>query len=309
VRFLNNGGNSDYNIPPKVAVILATHQPNSTIFTQINSIFAQIDVDVRIYWGDDRSDEVTRNFIRDFLHGRSYMEISDTSAGATKNFLHLLKYPDEDYIAFADQDDIWDPEKLIRHIKLLENSMNLPALSHSNSVLILESQEVQKRSVCRDHTFYDLSWQNCVQGCTLVINSKAQKLLNRLSQEHVVYHDWWIAQVVSLCGVIHFSTHTDTFYRIHSKNTIGHPNSIKRLARSASRPRGKLSMQILEILDFPDQSVFLNQVEVDSARRQWQRILLGGVNERLKLSIKSKRARNSIIEDLWRRVMLVFKAP
>ncbi len=300
---------SDNPNPPTVAIILATHNPTQSIIRQIDSIYAQVGVQIRIYWGDDRSSDTTRDLIRSLLLKGNHVEISNTKEGATRNFLHLLKYPDEEYIAFSDQDDIWHPEKIIEHIKLLDKSKDLPALSHSNSMLLHKSKIVFKNRVCGNHTFRALSWQNCVQGCTMVINAKAQFLINRLPQEHVVHHDWWIAQVISLCGVIHFNSSADTYYRIHSNNTIGYPRNFRRIINSARRSPGELSRQILELVNFTDESIFLNISEVTTARKFWNQLVFGGLLKRIKVAITDKPARRSRYEDFWRRVMLVFKAP
>ena len=294
---------------PKVAVILATHEPDQAVAEQINSIYAQTEVDVQIYWGDDRSTPKTRNYIRKLLGEGNFLEIPNTREGASGNFLHLLSFPKEEYIAFADQDDIWARNKLINHIKKLETSLEFPSLSHSNSILKYDNQTVLKKRICGDHSFHRLSWQNCVQGCTIVINSKAQELLNRLPQENVVHHDWWIAQVVSISGVIHFIPEYDTFYRIHSRNTIGYPNRFNRIINSATKTPGIISRQILEILNHVSDANLSNNIDLKSFQDYWNRILFGGLSARLLIAVTDKPARHSRIEDLWRRIMLVFKAP
>lgn len=297
------------SIRPKVAVILATHQPDGSIAQQIRSIYAQTQVDVQIYWGDDRSTTDTRNTIRKLLGEGNFLEISNTKEGASGNFLHLLNFPKEQYIAFADQDDIWAPNKLISHIKQLETSTEFPSLSHSNSILMYGRKIVLKKKICGDHSFHQLSWQNCVQGCTVVINSKAQELLNRLPKDNVAHHDWWIAQAISIFGVIHFVPEYDTFYRIHSENTIGYPSKLKRIVNSATRTPGTVSRQILEILNHVNDSVLLSSTDIRHFQDYWNRILFGGFSARLLIALSDKRARNSRIEDFWRRIILVFKAP
>jgi glycosyltransferase involved in cell wall biosynthesis len=309
VKPLKSDQGSKGSFRPRVAVILATHEPDQAVAEQIQSIYAQTEVDVQIYWGDDRSTPKTRSYIRKLLSEGNFLEIPNTRKGASGNFLHLLSFPKEQYIAFADQDDIWTPNKLINHIKQLETSVEIPSLSHSNSVLKYNHKTVLKKRICGDHSFHRLSWQNCVQGCTIVINSKAQELLNRLPQENVAHHDWWIAQVVSISGVIHFIPEYDTFYRIHSGNTIGYPNSFDRIINSARRTPGVISRQTLEILNHVNDATFSSDFDLKSFQDYWNHILFGGLGARLLIAATDKRARHSRIEDLWRRIMLVYKAP
>jgi len=294
---------------PEVAVLLATHNPTETIEEQINSIYAQNSVKVKIYWGDDRSTEASKDYVRKLLAGKNYLEIKDSGVGATKNFLHLLRFPNEQYIAFSDQDDIWLPEKLIQHVSLIKDSSDLPALSHSNSMVLKNGKTSKKKSVCQDHTFYQLSWQNCVQGCTILLNSKAQQLLNSMPQNYVLAHDWWAAQVISLYGKIFFNENVDLLYRIHSENEVGLPVTVARVKRSLSRPPNVQSRQALEILQHEITLRVLNLFEVEAMQGYWAQISSGGWLLRLKIALMGEKARKSVLEDLWRRLIMVAKAP
>jgi len=292
---------------PEVAVLLATHNPTETIEEQINSIYGQKSVKVKIYWGDDRSTEESKEYVKKLLAGKNYVEIKDTGVGATKNFLHLLRFPTEEYIAFSDQDDIWLPEKLIQHISLIKDSSDLPALSHSNSMVLKNGKTSKKKSICQDHAFYQLSWQNCVQGCTILLNSKAQQLLNSMPQNYVLAHDWWAAQVISLYGRIFFNENVDLFYRIHSTNQVGLPRTLERIKRSFLRTYKLQSQQALEILNHESSISILDFGYRKKMESYWSEIYLGKKGRLLRIALSDKKARISHIEDFWRRVTLVIK--
>ena len=293
---------------PVVAVLLATHNPTETIEEQINSIYAQTDVRVKIYWGDDRSTQDKKDYVRKLLAGKNFVEIKDTGMGATKNFLHLLRFPTEEFIAFSDQDDIWLHEKLAQHVDLIKDSSDLPALSHSNSMVLKNGKTFKKKSVCQDHTFYQLSWQNCVQGCTILLNSKSQQLLNSMPQNYVLAHDWWAAQVISLYGKIFFNENVDAHYRIHSGNGVGLPGNVERSKRVLLRKSGVKSQQVLEILSFESSSLAAGSKNLELTRNYWQQIYSGGFFTRLKIALTDKKARKSRFEDILRRCILCFKA-
>jgi glycosyltransferase involved in cell wall biosynthesis len=294
---------------PEVAVLLATHNPTETIEEQINSIYAQTAVKVKIYWGDDRSTEESKEYVRRLLAGKNFVEIEDTGVGATKNFLHLLRFPTEEYIAFSDQDDIWLPEKLAQHVSLIKDSSDLPALSHSNSLVLENGKTRKKKSVCQDHTFYQLSWQNCVQGCTILLNSKSQQLLNSMPQNFVLAHDWWSAQVISLYGKIFFNENADLLYRIHSKNEVGLPGTLTRVRRSLTRSPHVQSRQALEILQYAHPMSILKSEEIEVLRKYWEQLTLKSVFKRTVIAFTDKKARKSFLEDMWRRIILIFRAP
>ena len=294
---------------PEIAVLLATHNPTSVIKEQIESIYSQELVKVKVYWGDDRSNEETKIYVRSLLAGRNYVEISDTGIGATKNFLHLIRFPTEEYIAFSDQDDVWLPRKLAQNIQLLKNSSDLPALSHSNSLLLINGDIQVKKSVCAGHSFYELSWQNCVQGCTMVINSNLQKILNIMPQNYVLAHDWWIAQVASLHGYIVVNENKDTLYRIHPGNAIGNPGVLQRVKLSFKRAGGNQSKQALEILDPKNYLTHTHSGEIELSRKYWEKLNKGTFLNRLMVALSDRKGRNSLIEDIWRRISLVIHSP
>jgi rhamnosyltransferase len=294
---------------PEIAVLFATHKPTSVIKEQIDSIYSQELVKVKVYWGDDRSNEETKTYIRSLLAGKNYVEISDTGIGATKNFLHLLRFPTEEYIAFSDQDDIWLPRKLAQHVELLKNSNDIPSLSHSKSVIFTHGDISEKSSVCNNHTFLKLSWQNCVQGCTTMINAKAKAQLNSMPQEHVVSHDWWAALVISLTGEILFNLNTDTLYRIHDTNSIGIPGNLSRIRNSISRSNGYHSRQFLEVLNFLSSQNNTKIEEVEFLRDYWNQISNRNTFKRLCVALTDSNNRISGLEDIWRRLRLIFGAP
>ena len=167
----------------------------------------------------------------------------------------------------------------------------------------------KKKSVCQDHTFYQLSWQNCVQGCTILLNSKAQQLLNSMPQNYVLAHDWWAAQVISLYGKIVFNEKVDTQYRIHSANDVGLPDNVERSKRVLLRKSGVKSQQALEILSFESSSLAAGSKNIELMRHYWQQIYSGGFFARLKIALTDKKARKSRFEDILRRLILVITAP
>ena len=103
--------NQKESTAPLVAVLLATNNPSDHIEEQIQSIRLQKNVKTVIYWGDYQSSTHTKKKIRKLLGGFDYREYEILESGPAANFFFLLKQSKEDYIAFADQDDVWLPNK------------------------------------------------------------------------------------------------------------------------------------------------------------------------------------------------------
>ena len=99
----------------KVAILMSTYNGEKYLDEQIGSILAQEGVDVTLYIRDDGSSDRTAEIIKYYC--KSYHNVSFTQGenlGVGNSFMQLV-YDAKDvyyYYAFADQDDIWLPEKI-----------------------------------------------------------------------------------------------------------------------------------------------------------------------------------------------------
>ena len=101
-------------IKPKVTVILAAFNGVKFIDEQLASIKSQKGVIVEVYANDDGSTDGTLERLACWQNEGliTTLKLSDR-IGSTKAFLELLQLcSDKTYVAFCDQDDIWDSEKL-----------------------------------------------------------------------------------------------------------------------------------------------------------------------------------------------------
>jgi glycosyltransferase involved in cell wall biosynthesis len=290
---------------PLVAVLLATHNPNSFLAEQIDSIRQQIGVDVRIYWGDFGSSEKTKNYIRSLLFGMNYLEFVIKEPGPAANFFFLLSHTKEDFISFCDQDDVWISNKLINQVRSIESYTEIPTLTHSNSQLLVNGEIRQKKSICMGHEFKSLMFTNCCQGCTLMINKKAQQILLANLPSNVVWHDWWIAMVVSATGKILFTNDVQVLYRIHPGNTIGIPKINKRFINFLRRPEGLISQQLLNALERYNSFLDLTSKEI----RLVNSLTSTSAMQRLRACMVDRKRRITVLDDLMRRFAWILRRP
>jgi rhamnosyltransferase len=290
---------------PLVAVLLATNEPTEYIKEQLQSIKLQENVRTVIYWGDYRSSTRAKENVRNLLKGFNYREYEILDSGPAANFFFLLKQSTEDYIAFADQDDVWLPNKLTNQVNLLQNTPEIPSLAHSNSEILVGRRRLSKKLRCKNHDFFSLAIANCCQGCTIMINHAARrKILSSLPAE-VIWHDWWIGLVVSLTGHIYFGKKTEVLYRIHKSNTIGIPSRWKRIQNYLMRPSGLIAYQIEEAINRFDHGNSLHKEEYAQLREMtsidWKRRLLS--------NIKILRTGSRQLDEVFLRIAWVIKRP
>jgi rhamnosyltransferase len=126
----------------KVCVLLSTYNGEAYLREQIDSILAQIDVSVELIIRDDGSKDSTVKIINEYKNQYVNVLILDSykNLGPANSFMELLYASgDADYYAFAEQDDIWLPEKLSKAIGIIEHKnidgSSSPVLYASNQIL------------------------------------------------------------------------------------------------------------------------------------------------------------------------------
>ncbi len=216
---------------PRVAILLCTLQGHRYLSDQLDSIIRQTHPTWSIWASDDGSDHRTHDILAAYgqkLVGGQLSVRSGPRRGFAANFLSLVCSHDitADYYAFADQDDIWEPDKLARALAWLESApSDVPALYCSRTLKVNEQNQVLGLSDLhlRPPSFANALVQNIASGNTMVFNPAACKLLRKVGPDlQVAAHDWWLYLVVTGCGGrVVFDPHPTLHYRQHSANLIG----------------------------------------------------------------------------------------
>lgn len=215
---------------------MATYNGACYIDEQIMSIKNQTFKNWILYIRDDGSTDETINIIKKEIQGwedkivliKSIKEID----GIAGNFYELLKFSKAEYLTFSDQDDVWLETKLETIYKKClqlerEHSEETPVLVHSDLKIVDSNLKIISDSFFKSQmmkpgrdSVRHLLVQNIVTGCTIMINRPLKKLIMPLHQD-MIMHDWWIALVASITGVIGYIPEPLILYRQHNKNSIG----------------------------------------------------------------------------------------
>ena len=207
-----------------VQVLLATYNGAKFLHEFLVSLHNQNGVRIHLIVSDDGSEDETLKIIESFRTSFHRLTILDgPRKGAASNFFYLLDYADADYVALADQDDIWNPNHLIDSIGYLTPNSNEPKMIYS-SVLEFskEMPNPKKWPKGNHHNFESFFFQNYARGCTIVLNRNLVELVvSRKKPEQIIMHDWWIALIAKSCGKAVFSSEPHIYYRLHADNTVG----------------------------------------------------------------------------------------
>ncbi len=262
----------------RLAILLCTYQGERFLAQQLDSIKAQTFTDWTLWASDDRSTDGTVAILECYRRawGSERLVIKAGPAGGfRRNFLSLACETSiqADYFAFADQDDLWDADKLEIAIRWLDSiPSTTPALYCARTRLI----DVNDRPVGyspffpKPFVFGNALAQSGAGGNTMVFNTAARALLVEAGAEVVVQtHDWWAYILVTGCGgKVFYDPTPKVGYRQHGKNLVGSNASwmgrLRRVRRillghfktmndrnidALQRMRHRLSPQSVRVLD------------------------------------------------------------
>jgi hypothetical protein len=221
---------------PEVQVLLATYNGERFLREQIDSIMRQTYAPVGILARDDGSSDGTVAILREYANGfpERFRVLEGSATGHAKwNFLCLLEASTAEYLAFADQDDVWAPDKIELEMKAMRGLEEIHG--GNSSLLVFTDLSVVDQSLnilrpsfwaCEGlrpenvRRLQRMLMQNVVTGCTVLINRPLAKLTQPMpASSHM--HDWWIALLASAFGHAEFLATPTVLYRQHDQNVLG----------------------------------------------------------------------------------------
>lgn len=217
---------------PSVAVCLAAYNGRLWLPEQVDSIFAQTGVAVTLFVSVDQSSDGTEAWVDQASHNNPRIVVLSHGrhfGGAARNFFRLLgelDFSGFDYVSFADQDDIWFSDKLIRAHQTL---INTGAAAYSSNVLAFWSKG--RKTLIRKsqpQQCWDFLFEAAGPGCTYVMKTQLVSAIQDLLEkrwddiQHVGLHDWFsyaFARARGYKWII--DDHASMLYRQHEQNQVG----------------------------------------------------------------------------------------
>lgn len=216
----------------KVAVLMATHNGINWLAEQIPSILGQQDVEVKLIVSDDASSDGTLEWLKNLAQQDDRVTLLSYGASygsAGRNFYRLIleaDISDCDYVALADQDDVWLKNKLRNQIRLAVQhnadgvSSNVVAFWPDGSRGLINKAEPMRK--------FDFLFESAGPGCTFLLSpwlvSRVREVLlnaNGVARQ-VALHDWLIYAVCRASGRGWYISPVPTIrYRQHAHNVIG----------------------------------------------------------------------------------------
>lgn len=219
-----------------IQVLLSTYNGEKYLKEQIESILQQEEVEISLLVRDDGSTDKTMSILAGLAQKHKNITFyQGENKGPARSFMELLSKSGEfSYYAFADQDDVWHPKKMIAAVQKLQSKEETPALYLSSLDIVNEKLElIEKKKIIGNFTLEGAIIKNFAYGCTQVLNKKMRDVINQYSPTYLIMHDSWITRVCyAIGGTVLIDENSYIQYRQHTSNTIGYKDGgIKKLKK------------------------------------------------------------------------------
>ena len=234
-----------------ISIALATYNGSKYLREQLDSILAQSMDDFEVVACDDCSTDETPQILQEYASRDSRFKVYQNAKnlGFKKNFEHILSLCKGEFIAFCDQDDIWEPN----HLEILYKNIGDNYCIGANSLIINENGISQNKTLLEywpihvmpqngKELFQHELYSNVIQGTASLIRASLIKQALPIPED-IKYHDYWFALVAGLNEKCKYIGDVVLKYRRHSNNASEYQkftiwNAIKDLYRFSKDRKG-----------------------------------------------------------------------
>lgn len=227
----------------KVSVVMSTYNGEKYIMEQLDSLRKQSKQADEVILYDDASTDNTVTVIQTYLKKydlKSWrLYCGEENKGYISGFTQALRYATGEVIFLADQDDIWEVNKIRDMHHLMKKHSRILALNSSFTIVdeFGEKREerkvpfssnngwmlfklVKKEKVAFVPEKYILK-NNISPGCTMAIRRKLLADFFSFDDGEKIPHDWKLNFLAAKSNGCFFWNRSLTKYRIHQTNAIG----------------------------------------------------------------------------------------
>ncbi|MCX7558197.1 glycosyltransferase [Sulfitobacter sp. F26204] len=216
---------------PKVTILMGVHNGERHLRAQLDSIAGQTHRHWRLVCSDDESTDRSLVILRRFQQEwPDFVTIlKGPKTGFSDNYMSLIRQlrPDAGFVCFADQDDIWLPNKISRSLQSLCRFGAMPALYCGRQYLWYPdvNRRIMSPRMTRPFTIQNALVENIATGNTIMLNPRAAALAQRATCRvgQVFAHDWWLYLLITATGgkICFDNSAPAILYRQHAENAIG----------------------------------------------------------------------------------------
>ena len=250
--------------PPLISIALCTYNGGKYLRQQLETLVDQDYPNLEIVVVDDLSSDNTWMILEE--HAAKYKNIrlfkNEKNLGYTKNFEKAITLCKGQYIALADQDDIWTLNK----ISILQAAMQDNVLVYHDSYFIDENgKRIGNSSISTIYNVYEgestlpFILSNWISGHAAMFDRKLIEFIIPFDKRF--YHDWWIAFAALSTGKIKYVDQLLVGYRQHGHSITDSLNTRAPQNKAPEKGLRRISLN-LEWLKYMADSSFGKDKEV-----------------------------------------------
>lgn len=285
-------------LAPRVFVLLSTYNGAAYLDAQLDSLLTQTHLNWTLFWRDDGSDDRTVAVLQQFAIkvGKDRCVRFAGEAGRlwpAASYMTLLRavvplLRQNDLIAFADQDDVWLPDKLARGVMALTTTDTSVGTLYCARLRVVDAElrQLRETNIHLDNYCFPASLtQNIATGCTVMLNRSAARLVAGSTFPSGTLHDWWCYLLITAAGGrVLADNEVVALYRQHDHNFVGMQATQARRAFAALRRGPAPFMATLRHhLAALVQNSSLLSVSARPVAVQLHSALQGGIRQRLRV--------------------------
>jgi glycosyltransferase involved in cell wall biosynthesis len=222
----------------KYLILLSTFNGEKYLGELLESLIKQENAQCTVIVRDDGSTDGTLQILDSFkavLHMEIHVGENIGPDASFKLLMNLAQNRKFDYLAFCDQDDVWEPTKLKRASqsltatgkslysskrKLIDKNGRLIGIFPSSKILVSYESSIV---------------ENVCAGCTIVLKHELFSQLMKFGLPKIKgRYDHIIYSMSTVLDETFFDQESRLFYRIHASNTVGVRKSFIRSIKEAS---------------------------------------------------------------------------
>ena len=224
----------------KFSIAMCTYNGSRFLREQLESIAAQTRPPDELVICDDASSDSTVEIIKAFTARARFpvpVFVNQQNFGSTRNFEKAVELCSGELIALADQDDVWQPEKLELIEAEFERRPDV-GLLFSDAEIVNENLETTGRRMWHEVGFRKKEQQLVrkgralevllpgwsVTGASLAFRSSFRDLVLPIPPDIPMIHDGWIALMIAAVSTVEFIEQPLILYRQHAQQQIGAPD-------------------------------------------------------------------------------------
>lgn len=222
-----------------IHILMSTYNGSQYIAEQIESIISQTETEWLLYIRDDGSTDDTRRIIENYVQSDERIRLlpaDGKNMRAMQSFIYLLEnYGDADYIAFADQDDVWEKNKLQVSIQTIRQSelqygQTTPIIVHCDLFVVDQQLNLISSSFWEyvninpdllDDNIHYLAICNSITGCASLFNRAARNASLPITDKPFMHDAWMGLKVLDSGGKVVAIRQSLIRYRQHNDNVCG----------------------------------------------------------------------------------------